>query len=108
MASVVSLVYVLPHVNAKLYSRYCLTYNVDFFTGGTGRGYWKIHVYSGLSHLPDLLFGGIVSYGGTLVSLGSAMRDDKVTLAKGVACMLCVKQLTKRNERVTKGENILR
>ena len=49
-----------------------------------------------------------VSYGGTLVSLGSVMRDDRVTLAKGVACMLCVKQLTKRNERVTKGENILR
>ena len=65
-------------------------------------------MYSGLSHLSDLLFGGIVSYGGTLALVGSVMRDDRVTLAKGVARILCIKQLMKRKEGKTNRENILR
>jgi len=83
------------------------TYNLASFTAGIGRGYWKIHVYSGLSHLSVLLFEGIVSYGGTPVGLGIGMCEGRVTLAKGVARMLCIKQPTKTNERVTKGECIL-
>jgi hypothetical protein len=83
------------------------THNLTSFTAGIGRGYWKIHVYSGLSHLSVLLFEGIVSYGGTPVGLGIGMSDGRVTLTKGVARMLCIRQPTKRNERVTKGENIL-
>jgi hypothetical protein len=90
--------YVLLLVSVELLSVYFSIYNFELFTGGIGRGCWKIHVYSGLAHRAELLFGGIVLFAGTPVSLGSVVSDDRVTLAKGVACKLCIKQPTKRNE----------
>jgi hypothetical protein len=98
MAPVLSLMYVLPLVSVELLSVCYSSYNFELFTGGIGRGYWKIHVYSGLVHCAELLFDGIVSFVGTPVSLGSVVSDDRVTLTKGVACKLCIKQETKRNE----------
>jgi hypothetical protein len=83
-------------------------HNFGTFTGGIGRGTWKIHLYSGLIHLPFLLFCGIVSYVGELVWLEEGASADCVAFGKGAAYMPSTKQMITTYERKSIEENISR
>lgn len=78
------------------------TYNFEPLTEGIGRGYWKIHLYSGLTHFPVGL-GLTTLSGGVLLRTETDFAELEEKIGKLAACERFVSEAVR--QAITKQPN---